>query len=112
MARTSEPFWWFLFIGGATIAAILVPVHIVITGAASWLGEALEYERVLSLASQPLAKLYLFVLISLPLLHWAHRFRFTVVDLGLKANRRAVATACYGSAIIGSALAAVVLVTL
>lgn len=112
MSRTSEPFWWFLFIGGATIAALFVPVHIVITGAASWLGEALAYERVLSLASHPLSKLYLFVLISLPLLHWAHRFRFTVVDLGLKANRRTVAAACYGSAIIGSVLAAVVLVTL
>ena len=112
MTRTSEPFWWFLFIGGATIAALFVPVHIVITGAARWLGEALEYERVLSLASNPLSKLYLFVLISLPLLHWAHRFRFTVADLGLKANKRAVAAACYGSAIIGSLLAAVVLVTL
>ena len=112
MTRTSEPFWWFLFIGGATIAALFVPVHIVITGAASWLGEALEYERVLSLASHPLSKLYLFVLISLPLLHWAHRFRFTVVDLGLKANRRVVAAACYGSAIIGSVLTAMVLVTL
>jgi len=112
VTRTSEPFWWFLFIGGATIAALFVPVHIVITGAASWLGEALEYERVLSLASHPLSKLYLFVLISLPLLHWAHRFRFTVVDLGLKANRRVVAAACYGSAIIGSVLTAMVLVTL
>ena len=112
MARTSEPFWWFLFIGGATIAALFVPVHIVITGAASWLGQAFEYERVLNLASHPLGKLYLFVLISLPLLHWAHRFRFTVVDLGLKANKRVVAVACYGSAMIGSILTAIVLVGL
>lgn len=115
MARSSEPFWWFLFIGGATIAALLVPIHIIITGIAGpagWLGDAVEYGRVLGLVSHPLSKIYLFVLISLPLLHWAHRFRFTIVDLGLKLNRRVVAAACYGSAMLGSILAAAVLLRL
>ena len=32
------------------------------------------------LFSHPLVRLYCFVLISLPLFHWAHRFRFTLVD--------------------------------
>ncbi len=113
MAKTSEPFWWFLFIGGATIAAILVPIHIVLTGIvgpAGGLESALEYERVLALVSHPVTKLYLFMLISLPLFHWAHRFRFTVVDLGLRASKRGIAFATYGSAAIGSILSALVLI--
>lgn len=115
MPKTSEPFWWFLFIGGATLAAVFVPVHIVITGIAGpagWLGGALEYERVLDLVSHPVSKLYLLALISLPLFHWAHRFRFTVVDLGLRASKRAIAVACYGSAVIGSILSALVIISL
>ncbi|MGH2621402.1 MAG: fumarate reductase subunit FrdD [Anaerolineales bacterium] len=115
MAKSSEPFFWFLFVGGATIAAIFVPVQIVVTGIAGpagWLGSGLAYERFLALVSHPVSKLYLFVLISLPLLHWAHRFRFTVIDLGLRANKRGVAFLCYASALIGSILAAVVLLRL
>ncbi len=115
MPKTSEPFWWFLFIGGATLAAIFVPVHIVITGIAGpagWLGGALEYERVLALVSHPVSKLYLLALISLPLFHWAHRFRFTVADLGLRASKRAIAVACYGSAVIGSILGALIIIGL
>jgi fumarate reductase subunit D len=56
-------------------------------------------------------RLYLFVLIALPLFHWAHRFRFTLVDLGLKRGQHVVAIACYGAAIAGTVLAAVVLLT-
>jgi fumarate reductase subunit D len=51
-------------------------------------------------------------MISLPLFHWAHRFRFTLIDLGLKGGRGAVAIACYGGAVIGAILAALVLVQL
>lgn len=115
MPKTTEPFWWFLFIGGATLAAIFMPVHIVITGIAGpagLLGNALDYDRVLDLVSHPVTKLYLLSLIALPLFHWAHRFRFTVVDLGLRASKRVIAVACYGSAVIGSILTAMVLIGL
>jgi fumarate reductase subunit D len=49
------------------------------------------------------------VLISLPLFHWAHRFRFTLVDLGLKAAKGPIAIFCYGSALAGTVIAAFVL---
>lgn len=115
MANSSEPFWWSLFAAGGVAAAFLVPVHILLTGIAApagWMREAFEYPRVLALVSHPISRLYLFVLISLPLFHWAHRFRFTLIDLGLKGARLPVAIACYGGAIIGTILAGVVLITL
>jgi fumarate reductase subunit D len=115
MARSNDPFWWALFAAGGVVAALLVPVHMVLTGIAApagWVRESFEYHRVLALVSHPVSRLYLFVLISLPLFHWAHRFRFTLIDLGLKGGRGVVAVACYGSAIVGAILTVVVLIKL
>jgi len=115
MTKSNEALWWLLFGAGGTIAAFLAPLQILLTGIvapAGWVREAFEYNRVLALVSHPVTRLYLFVLISLPLFHWAHRFRFTLIDLGLKGGQRAVAIACYGGAIIGAILTAVVLLKL
>ena len=113
MAKSNEPIWWSLFSAGGVVAAFLVPIHIFLTGLAGplgWLpGDPLEYDQVQSLLSHPIARFYCFVLISLPLFHWAHRFRFTLVDLGLKGVNTILAVLCYGSAIVGTAIAASVL---
>ncbi len=113
MRRSTEPLWWLLFAMGGTVAAFLVPVHILIGGiglAAGWAREAFAYDHILALASYPLARLYLFVLISLSLLHWAHRFRYTLAEgLHLKASFLPISLACYGAAVIGTVLAAIVL---
>ena len=52
-------------------------------------------------------RLYLFVMISLPLFHWAHRFRYTLYD-GLQLYHLTVliAVLCYGAALVGTAVAA------
>jgi fumarate reductase subunit D len=115
MARSNDPFWWLLFGAGGIVAAFLVPVQIVLTGIAApagWVRQPFEYHRMLALVAHPVTRIYLFVLISLPLFHWAHRFRFVLIDLGLGASRGLVAAACYGGAIAGSILAAVVLIRL
>jgi len=55
----------------------------------------------------PVARVYVFVLISLPLFHWAHRFRYTLYDgLQLKHLTVLIAVLCYGAALAGSAMAA------
>jgi fumarate reductase subunit D len=64
----------------------------------------------LGLVANPLVKLYLFVLIALPLYHWAHRFRFILEDLGLHGVRTLLAVLCYGAAIVGTVATAVVLI--
>ena len=110
-----EPMFWGLFSAGGFVAALLLPITVGILGiafAAGWLPvEALSYERVVDLVSHPLAKLYLLALVSLPLFHWAHRFRYTVHhQFGVHGLKRLVAVACYGSAVAGTALAVSVLV--
>jgi fumarate reductase subunit D len=109
-----EPMFWGLFSAGGFVAALLLPITVAILGiafAAGWLpADALSYRRVADLVDRPLAKLYLLGLVSLPLFHWAHRFRYTVHhQFGVHGSKRLVAVACYGTAIAGAALAALVL---
>jgi len=115
MHRTREPFWWSLFAAGGAVAALLAPVQIALTGivaARGWAGHSLTYDRALALVSHPLSRLYLLAFISLPLFHWAHRFRFTLIDLGLGWGRGVVAAVCYGAAVVCTILAAFVLIRL
>ena len=101
--KTMEPFWWSLFSVGGVVAAFLVPVHLFLHGLAIPLGwVSVGHGRLLALVGQPLVKMYLFVLIALPLYHWAHRFRFILEDLGLHGLRMPLAVLCYGSAIVGT----------
>ena len=114
--RSIKPLWWLLFAAGGTVAAFVVPVHVVLlgivlpTGVAS---DAFAYDRVLALVSHPLSRLYLFVAISLSLFHWAHRFLYTLAEgLHLKTAWLPLPIACYGAAIVGTVLSAIMLVRL
>ena len=101
--KTIEPLWWSLFSAGGVVAAFLVPVHLFLFGLAIPLGwVSVSHTRLLALVGHPVVKLYLFVLIALPLYHWAHRFRFVLEDLGLHGMRMPLAVLCYGSAIVGT----------
>ncbi len=103
-----ELVFWALFSAGGMVAAFLIPIHvaIMIAFAAGWLpDDALSYERVLTFARHPLAKVFLGILVVMPLYHWAHRFRYTVHhQLGIHGWKRLVATLCYGTAVAGTAL--------
>lgn len=104
-----ELVYWALFSAGGMVTAFLIPIHVAILGiafAAGWLpDDALSYERVLGFARHPLAKIYLGILVVMPLYHWAHRFRYAVHhQLGVHGWKRLVATLCYGTATIGTAL--------
>jgi len=109
MARPVTPFLWFLFSAGGTVAALLFPVHLILNALAFPLGwlPAPSYESLRTLVAHPVTRLYLFVIVSLPLFHWAHRFRYTLYDgLQLKHLTALIAVLCYGAALLGSALAA------
>lgn len=112
--KTSDPIWWGLFSAGGTVAAFLVPIHILVTGLGIGMGwirpEILAYERVLVLVNSPLVQFYLFVFISLPMFHWAHRFRYVLMDLGMQNFRAPVAIFCYGFAIVGTGVTAWLLI--
>src|SRR5690348_12534239 len=107
--NATEPMWWGLFAAGGMVAALLSPAHILLQNLLAGLGLPVatgRYERAYGLSANPLVRAYLFVMITFPLFHWAHRFRYYVMDLGLLGARRPIAILCYGSAIVGALSAA------
>ena len=109
MGKDFTPFWWMLFGAGGTVAALLFPVHVFLTGLAFPLGwlAAPSYESLHALVTHPITRLYLFVFISLPLFHWAHRFRYAIYDLfQVKHLTGLIACFCYATAIVGTIAAA------
>jgi len=110
--RSNEPFLWSLFSSGGMIAALLLPILILLFGLAIPLGlmNAPDYARLHALVQHPLTRLILFGLCSLPLFHGAHRFRFTLYDgLQIKHLNELIAVLCYGSAIVGTVVAGYIL---
>jgi fumarate reductase subunit D len=71
------------------------------------MARAPRYEILHRLVTHPLTRLYRFVLISLPLFHWAHRVRYTLDDgLPLKHLTELIAVLCYGATLLGTAMTA------
>ncbi len=87
------------------MAAFFIPITLVLTGIAVPAGW-ISTEGLRELVAHPFARLYLFVLISLPMFHGAHRFRYVVAELGLKRLHGVLAVVCYGSALVATVLAA------
>jgi fumarate reductase subunit D len=113
--RSNEPLVWALFSAGGVVAALLLPVHVFLFGLAFPLGwiDAPSYQKLIAVARLPLARIYLFVLCSVPLFHWAHRFRYTLYDgLQVKHLNEVINALCYGGAVAGSAFAGYLLWTL
>jgi fumarate reductase subunit D len=112
--RSAEPFLWLLFSAGGMVAALFLPVLLFLFGLGFPLGmlDAPDHAHLLAIVRNPLTKLVLLVVCSLALFHWAHRFRFTL-EHGLQLGRfdRAIALCCYGTAVLGSAAAGWVLLT-
>ena len=107
--RSNEPFWWALFGAGGMVAALSIPILLLLTGLAIPLGwmDAPDYESLYRLFENPISRLVILTIVSLSSFHWAHRFRFTLYDgLHLKHLNAPVAIFCYGCAIFFSAYAA------
>jgi succinate dehydrogenase subunit D len=97
-------FWWFMFAQGGVIAAILIPVHILVQGILGPLGVVRvadrHYDTWVSLLGNPIVKLYLLVLIVFPFFHFAHRLRYLLVDFGVPGAKTVPAQVLfYGAAI-------------
>ena len=84
-------FWWFMFAQGGVLAALLIPVHILVQGILGPLGAVpvvdRHYDTFYSLLGNPIVKLYILVLIAFPFFHFAHRLRYFLVDLGVSAAK-------------------------
>ncbi len=110
--KSNEPFWWALFGAGGVISAMFMPVLVFFFGIAVPLGwiSGPDYETLSVMIEPPLVRIFLLGLISLSLMHWAHRFRFTLYDgLQVKHLNELIAVICYGGAILVSMAAVYVL---
>ncbi len=109
-------FWWFMFSQGGVIAALLIPVHVLVQGILGPLGFVhvvdRHYDTWVNVLGNPLVKLYLLVLISFPFFHFAHRLRYLLVDFGLHAAKSVPAQALfYGGAVAVTLITIYILVT-
>jgi len=94
-----------MFAQGGVLAAILIPVHILVQGILGPLGIVRvvdrHYDTWINVLSNPLVKLYILVLIAFPFFHFAHRLRYLLVDLGVKQAKSLPAQAVfYGGAVV------------
>jgi fumarate reductase subunit D len=106
--RTLEPFLWVLFSAGGVLAALLIPVLLLLFGLAFPLGwlPAPSHAHLLAVLRQPLTRGVLFLLCLLALFHGAHRFRYTLYDgLQIKHLNELINLFCYGGAVVGSVVA-------
>lgn len=113
MARRSlEPILWILFSAGGVLSALLIPSLIFLLGVAfpmGWLAPP-AHGHVQELLGHPVTRVGAFLLCTLSLFHWAHRFRYTLYDgLQIKHLNELVNLLCYGGAVAGSIVAAYLL---
>jgi fumarate reductase subunit D len=110
--RSPEPFLWLLFSSGGMVAALVLPVLVLLFGVAFPLGvlEAPDEAHLLAVVSHPVTRVVLLGICVLALFHSAHRFRFTA-EHGLQLGKfdTAIAVYCYGAAVLGSVAAGWVL---
>lgn len=106
--RQAEPFLWLLFSAGGVLAALLLPILVLLFGVAIPLGWITPpaHGDLLALLRDPLTRIGLALLCTLSLFHWAHRFRYALYDgLRLRHLDAPIRVFCYGGALIGSLVA-------
>ena len=104
--RRVEPLVWLMLSAGGVLAAVFLPILVLLFGLAVPLGWIEpDYAHLRAVVGHPLTFVVLLGLFVLMLVHSAHRFRYTLYD-GLQVKKkRTVAVLCYGAAIVGSAAA-------
>ena len=105
--RRVEPLVWLMFSAGGVMAAVFLPILVLLFGLAFPLGllDPPDYGHLRAVISHPVSLVVLFGLFVLMLVHSGHRFRYTLYD-GLQIKKkRTVAVLCYGAAIVGSVAA-------
>jgi len=110
-----EPILWLLFSAGGIVAALMIPVLLLLFGVLFPLELVAppDHAHLLAVVRNPLTRLVLFGTCVLALFHWAHRFKYTLYDgLQLKGLHTAINTFSYGGALLGSAVAGYLLLLL
>jgi fumarate reductase subunit D len=102
--RRVEPLVWLMFSAGGVLAAVFLPILVLLFGLAFPLGwlDRPDHAQLGAVIGHPVTLVVLLGLFVLMLVHSAHRFRYTLYD-GLQVKmKRTVAVLCYGAAVVGS----------
>lgn len=99
--RSHEPIAWSLFGAGGMVVAFIIPVLAVITGflMPGWEAPSL-YNNLIAFGQHWIAKIFLFLVISLTLYHTVHRIYHGLHDLHIEGNHTVMAIFFYGSATV------------
>jgi fumarate reductase subunit D len=104
MKRSNEPIFWSLFGAGGVVVAFILPMLIFITGVAVPLGilpaETLSFARIHGFAAGWPGKIFIFIVITLPLWHGVHRIFLSLHDLGIHRGRTLFRWGLYGLAFV------------
>jgi len=111
--RRIEPILWLLFSGGGVMAAVFLPILVVLFGLAIPLGWVQpDYDQLHAVVSHWLTRLVLLGLFVLMLFHWAHRFKYTLIHgLQLPRLETPISVLSYGGALLGSVAALLIVLT-
>ena len=109
MRPSNEPLFWAIFSAGGMIAAVLMPILIVLTGFAVP-AEGVEFDGLENLFDNPLVRLIVLGVAFFIFFHAAHRIRHTLKDLGVRSAPMLVAAVAYLAALAGTIWAAVVVI--
>ncbi len=86
-----EPLFWGAFSVGGTVAALILPIHIFLNNIAPQLGwisaDAIAYETIARLLSNPLVKIYLIITMVLMFFYAVHRFSSVPHELLLNMSK-------------------------
>ena len=115
MKRSTDPIFWSLFGAGGMLSALVAPILILVTGIIAPLGwippQAFAYSRVLGFAQHWFGKLLVLAVISLFLFHAVHRIYHGLHDIEVHTGTGAM-IAAYGSALLGTLVAAYLLLVI
>ena len=102
---TLEPLLWLLFSAGGVVAALVIPVLLLLFGLAfplGWLSPP-SHAHMLAVLGHPLSRVTFFVSCTLLLFHSAHRVRFTLYDaLQIKHLNELIVLLSYGAVLVGT----------
>ncbi len=104
---TLEPLLWLLFSAGGVVAALVIPVLLLLFGLVFPLGlSPPSHEHMLAVLGHPLSRVTIFVSCTLLLFHSAHRVRFTLYDgLQIKHLNELIVLVLYGAVLVGTVAA-------
>jgi fumarate reductase subunit D len=111
-----EGLFWALFAQSAVLTALIVPAHILVQGILGPLGVVPSFDQHYSTFAGALAnwlvKLYLLVLFGSSFWVFAHRVRYTLMEVGVPGGKQRLGMVTYGLAGLATLIAAYLLLTL